>query len=178
MRIIDITLNLDEKLLVYEGDPFFVKKPFTSVGKDGFALCQITMGTHTGTHVDAPSHFLEEGRTLKDISLNRFVGSCYVYDSASEYENKGHKRVIIKSGRLTPEQADELVEDGVKIVGTDMLSIGDDEVHKILLGGDCLILEALKLDSVRSGEYTLIAMPLKIDADGSPIRACLIDKLK
>jgi arylformamidase len=59
-------------------------------------------------------------------------------------------------------------------VGTDSLSIGDDAVHRVLLENDCVIIESLKLEGVPEGKYILYALPLKIDADGSPVRACLI----
>ncbi len=71
-----------------------------------------------------------------------------------------------------------LVDAGVKVVGTDNLSIGNDVVHNTLLKEGCIILESLNLDGVEPGVYTLCALPLKIACDGAPLRACLIRDLE
>jgi len=175
MRVIDITITLDENVKIYEGDPRFEKKQLTFIEEHGYAISHLSMGTHTGTHVDAPSHFIEDGKSLGDISLRRFVGRCIVVDQFDPQKIHGYSRVIIKGRyKLSAEQARQLVEMGVRLVGTDRLSVGGDEVHKVLLGAGCVLLESLKLDEVECREYVLNALPLKIDADGSPIRACLI----
>ena len=177
MKIIDITIELNEQTPIYEGDPRFQKKQISFLEENGYALSAISMGTHTGTHVDAPSHFLEGGRSLGEISLRRFIGKSIVTDRVTPESVKGYERVLLRGmkKKLHAEQAAILVEAGVRVVGTEKQSIGNDEVHKILLGAGCVVLESLKLDQVELKEYFLAAMPLKIDADGSPIRACLID---
>ena len=175
MRVIDITVNLDENVRIYEGDPRFEKKQLTYIEEHGYSISRLSMGTHTGTHVDAPSHFIKDGKSLGEISLRRFVGKCVVVDRFDPDRMLGYSRVIIKGHcKLNPEQAGKLIEMGVRLVGTDRLSIGGDDVHKVLLGSECVVLECLKLDEAECGEYILNALPLKIDADGSPIRACLI----
>lgn len=178
MRVIDITLPLDENVAIYEGDPRYASEVWSSIEQDGYMLSKISMGTHTGTHVDAPCHFVRDGKSIRDLSIKRFVGRCVVLSDIDSFEG-GYSRVLISSkkggGRLTEQQAEELLEKRVRLVGTELLSIGNDRVHKILLGGDCLILEALCLEGVLEGEYVLSATPLKIDADGSPLRAVLIE---
>ncbi len=170
---------LDEETKVYEGDPHFIKKEVFTLERDGFALSVIRMGSHAGTHTDAPSHFIPGGKTLLDIPLCNYIGPCRVIGMDALGDLPACEKVLIKSmpgkeSRLTTRQAKALVKKGVKLVGTDSLSIGDDTVHRVLLENDCVIIESLKLEGVPTGKYTLYALPLKIDADGSPIRACLI----
>lgn len=177
--MIDITLKLDENTAVYEGDPRFYLERWRNIEQDGFMLSRITMGTHTGTHMDAPCHFIEGGKAICDLPLDLFVGECLVTDNINAFTG-GYKRVLFScakgGGRLTEEQARRLVDLRVCLVGTEMLSIGNDAVHKILLGADCAIIEKLNLRQVRPGTYDLCAAPLKIDADGTPVRAFLIER--
>jgi len=170
---------LSEETTVYEGDPHFIKEEVFTLDKDGFALSLIRMGSHAGTHTDAPSHFIQGGKTLLDIPLCDYIGECRVVGMDELKDLAGVGKVLLKSApgseaRLTVRLAKTLIKKGVRLVGTDSLSIGDDAVHKELLENDCVIIELLKLDGVPAGKYTLYALPLKIDADGSPIRACLI----
>ena len=170
---------LNEETKVYEGDPHFIKKEVFTLEQDGFALSMIRMGSHAGTHTDAPSHFIPGGKTLLDIPLCSYIGPCRVVGMDALEGLSACEKVLIKSmpdqpARLTVRQAKSLVKKGVKLVGTDSLSIGDDAVHRTLLEKDCVIIESLQLEAVPAGKYTLFALPLKIDADGSPIRACLI----
>lgn len=178
MKILDITHELNEDTKVYEGDPHFIKEEIYTIEKDGFSLSVIHMGTHLGTHTDAPSHFIPGGKSLADIPLISYTGECRVL-GMRELDNPGCAKILIKSGpgapaRLNSKQAKDLIRKGVRLVGTDALSIGDDAVHRILLESGCIIIEHLKLEGVADGKYTLYAFPLKIDADGSPIRACLV----
>ncbi len=183
IKIFDITFVLDEETKVYEGDPHFIKEEVFTLEKDGFALSMIRMGSHAGTHTDAPSHFIQGGKTLLDIPLCNYIGECLLIVMDGLKDLPPCEKVLIKSApdndaRLNARQARALIKKGVKLVGTDALSIGDDSVHRILLENDCVIIERLKLDGVSEGQYTLYALPLKIDADGSPIRACLIPASK
>ena len=170
---------LDEETKVYEGDPHFIKEEVFTLERDGFALSMIRMGSHAGTHTDAPSHFIAGGKTLLDIPLCNYIGECRLVGMDGLKTLPATEKLLLKSepgkeARLTPRLARSLIKKGVKLVGTDALSIGDDSVHRILLENDCVIIERLKLEGVPEGKYTLYALPLKIDADGSPIRACLI----
>ena len=145
MKVIDITINLNEQTPVYEGDPRFERKQISFIEENGYALSAISMGTHTGTHVDAPSHFLKDGRSLAEISLRRFIGKCIVTDRVCQETIKGYRRVLLKGmkKKLNAEQATLIAEAGVRVVGTEKQSIGNDEVHKILLGAGCVVLESL-----------------------------------
>ena len=180
IKIIDITRELTAETKVYEGDPHVRLECFFTVDNYGYSVTKLSMGSHSGTHLDAPSHVLNGARTTKDIPLNDLVGECVVVDKKDFRVPVGTKKILLKSApgvpaKLTAKSAQKLVDAGVRLIGTDDLSIGGDEVHKILLSEGIVVLESLYLDKVKAGDYFLCALPLKIEADGSPIRACLIE---
>lgn len=174
MEIIDISIKLDENTPVYAGDPRFQREVWRSVDRDTYMLSKLRMGTHTGTHVDAPSHYYDEAKSVYELPLRKFVGDCMVLESFADYDGQCERVLLKGNTKLTPQQAQMLVKNRAILVGTESGSIGDDEVHKILLGNECVILEWLCLKKASAGRYFLAAPPLKIDADGSPVRACLI----
>ncbi|MEF9863510.1 MAG: cyclase family protein [Christensenellaceae bacterium] len=179
IKIIDITLELGENIKIYEGDPHIRLEKFYSIETNGFALTKMSMGSHSGTHVDAPSHVIPMGKNVREIPLSCFVGECVVVDNNKVPENT--KKLLMKStdkceAMLNEKQAKQLADAGVKLIGTDALSIGNDKVHEILLSEECVILESLKLNKAEAGKkYFLCALPLKLNTDGAPLRACLIE---
>jgi len=179
IKIIDITHELNDSLYIYEGDPHIRIEQFFTVENNGFAITKLSMGSHSGSHIDAPGHMISGGRFVTDVPLAEMVGPCAVVEKSGMKIPSRVKRVIIKghdekSGRINEQQAMQLVEAGVRLIGTNSLSVGSDEVHRILLGEGCVILEYLDLSGAETGLYTLCALPLKIAADGAPMRACLI----
>ena len=181
MKIIDITQEIFS-CKVYPGDtaPSFVRVKSISDGE----ICNvtdITMCAHNGTHIDAPFHFIDGGDTIEKLDLNRLVGEAFVgsfesFDSILSGE--APKRVIFKDCEgFSKEQAEALVNSGAELVGISGQSVGDAQIHRILLGAGIVLLEGLALDGVNSGEYTLFAAPIKLGgADGAPARALLIEK--
>ncbi|MDL2237532.1 cyclase family protein [Christensenellaceae bacterium OttesenSCG-928-K19] len=179
IKIIDITLELNDQVKIYEGDPQVLLEQFYSVESNGYAITKISMGSHSGTHIDAPSHVVAGGRTVNQIPLSSLVGQCVVVPADNLKIPAGIKMVLIKGtdakeARINEKQATKLVDAGVCLVGTDALSIGSDEVHDVLLSEGCPVLESLDLKKAEPGIYMLCALPLKIKADGAPVRACLI----
>ncbi len=174
MKLIDITVKLDEDLAVYKGDPHFMLETWRTIENDGYMLSKIRMGTHSGTHIDAPCHFIDGGKSIYELPLHMFVGKCVVAESADDADCSLGKVLIKGKNALTEAQARRLVKNHVRLVGTERMSVGTDEVHKILLDAGCVILERIALSRVKPGEYTLSSAPLKIDADGSPVRAYLM----
>ncbi|MBD5559095.1 MAG: cyclase family protein [Clostridia bacterium] len=177
--IIDITMELSERTPVYASDPHVQLRNHTTLEEDGYAVSSMAMGSHSGTHVDAPCHMVPGGGSVVDIPLDTLVGKCLVVDVREMRIPRTTKRVLIKgnTGRdctLNVRQAEALLKMGVELIGTDGLSIGDDEVHKILLEAQCAVLECLDLGRANPGGYFLCAMPLKVDLDGAPVRACLL----
>lgn len=183
MKIIDITHELSEKLKIYKGDPPVHIERLYSLCDTGFAITKIKMGSHSGTHIDAPSHFIEGGKNVDEIPLSGLLGECAVIEYGAQLEvPKDVPFVIIKNGsggkaRLTEAQAAALVDAGIRLVGTEELSIGSDIVHKTLLVEGIAILEYLNLERAAPGRYFLCALPLKIKADGAPVRACLLENM-
>lgn len=180
MQIIDITAELSSRTKTYKNDPKVRLEEAATIDSDGYALTKLTLGSHSGTHVDAQAHYEQDGQTVAEMPLNVFIGRCYVVDADDIKVPKNARRILIRgnTGReatLNCRQAQALVDAGVRLVGTDGLSIGNDEVHKILLREQCAVLELLDLSKAAPGMYTLCALPLKIAADGAPVRACLLE---
>lgn len=200
MTIYDITRELSQDTLLYPGD---VRPRFHEIDNGQYRVTEMAFGSHTGTHIDAPSHYLDGGLTVDEIPLGRLVGPAQVLDcsDAEGLIGPGHlagrlagtRTLLIKtwfSGRhefdpgypsLSLAAAQVLVDAGITCLGTDAPSIEefdcDGSVHRLLLGSGMVILELLDLAAVQEGEYIMAALPLRLKGvDGSPVRAILLDK--
>lgn len=191
--IIDISQEIFSSK-VYPGDPPPVMERVKSMEKgEGYNLTSFSMCAHNGTHVDAPFHFLKEGKTIDQISLDVFVGDCYVVrhegdvtaEAAMEILKKakeveaGERIVIAGAATVTAEAAKVFAEAHIKLIGNESQTVGPEdapmEVHKILLGAEVVLLEGIVLTDVCEGKYLLSAAPLNLaGADGAPCRAVLI----
>ena len=194
VKIIDISqeiLSCD----VYPGDPTPKAEKLKSMYEgDVYNLSCLSMCAHNGTHIDAPSHFIKEGKSIDMLTCDSFVGYCYVFEhngdisasdaalSLAKARKKGAgKRILLKGkATVTEEAAEVFAEAGIKLFGNEGQSIGPQaapmRVHKILLGTDIVLLEGIVLDNVSEGKYFLSAMPLNIKGfEGSPCRAYLIE---
>lgn len=174
---------------VYPGDPIPDKKEILSLKKSGPDKCQLSeliLGSHTGTHIDAPCHFLADGKDIEQVELDKCMGKCLViiseeigHETVEQWEKRGVHRILLKNGKkLNAREAQYLVKSGCVCVGVECSTVGIDaqneEVHKILLSNEIVIIEGLRMEHVPEGEYFLSALPLKMkDLDGSPIRAVL-----
>ena len=181
-RIIDISKSLEDGMPVYPGDPEVSIKQVHHVSEAGYAVRSIHMNTHASTHIDFPSHFIENGKTQDDLDLNMVYGEVLVTDTFDEFLPEGTVRVIAKEGYLTKERAAALISGGVRLVGTVNDSIEESfpyDVHKSLLEDGIIIIENLNLSHVIRGKYTMCAFPLKIKgAEAAPARVVLIDDLR
>lgn len=193
MNIIDISQDL-LKAKVYPGDPEpRIHQVMRIEQGDPCNLSALYACVHTGTHADAPLHFVEGGKSIDEMPLEPYIGSCKVIDFAqgpitgSDIDNINlHKceRLLIKGcGKafVTPSAAYEFSALGIKLIGIDMASVaGTDSsnqspTHKALLENNIAILEGLNLSEVTAGEYFLFAPPVKLGGrDGAPVRAVLI----
>jgi arylformamidase len=192
-KIFDVTVPLSADVPVYPGDPRF-QMEFSHRIADGEAYnaARITLGAHTGTHVDAPYHFLADGHTVDQLPLEILMGKARVVEVAARekieradleaLDLRDDLRVLIKtrmSGQLrtpefqedfvylTPDAAIYLVQAGIKLVGIDYLSIEkyqskDYGAHHSLLGAGVVIVEGLDLSGVEAGEYDMTCLPLRI----------------
>ena len=181
---------------VYPGDPMPKKETLCSIEKgDLYNLTAFSMCAHNGTHIDAPFHFLKEGKTVEAIPLERTVGPVFVAGhegelSASDAEQilkkaKGFgtetaKRILIKGAAMVTLSAAELfAKEGIFLLGVESQSVGPEDapmaVHLALLKKEVVLLEGLRLSDVKEGSYFLCAAPLVLaGADGAPCRAILI----
>lgn len=174
---------------VYPGDPEPRKEPFFQIEKgDDCNLTVLTMGSHNGTHLDAPKHFCQGRGSVDRIPLEKCMGICKVVSLTGEITapvmemllKDGTKKILIKGQiLLTPEAAEVMADREIDLVGVESQTVGAGEgqkqVHKILLGKDVVILEGLVLEKILPGPYFLAAQPLKMEGlDGSPVRPVLI----
>jgi arylformamidase len=193
MALIDISLPIREGMIVYEGDPGISVKPSAQMGKgDPANVSALNFGTHTGTHMDAPLHFIEGAAGIDAVPLDLLIGPALVLEVDAEtlVEPKhltdariaSHQRVLLKTRNsklwdrpsfareyvgLSLEGARLLIERGVKLVGIDYLSVEaygvtGHPVHKTLLGAGMVILEGLDFRRVTPGVYELYCLPLRI----------------
>lgn len=176
-EIIDITKHIRHGMDVYPGDPEVVVEEKNSISQDGFSLRKLSLSTHSGTHMDFPSHFIENGKTADDFELERFFGETAVVSSFQDPIPYGVKNILSKEGYLTEDRAQMFLKNGVQLIGTVHESIEQDypyPLHKLVLESDIIILENLELRHVEPGIYRLAVLPLKIEgAEASPCRAVL-----
>jgi len=207
--IFDVSLGIGPEMLTWPGDPPVEIDPAKRLSKgDPANVSELRLGTHTGTHVDPPFHFIDGGRTAEALDLTVLVGPALVADlryagpsiTPDELEAldipDGTQRILFKTPNselwtktpvrfpdsytaLTPEGARWCVERGLRLVGTDFLSIErkgapGHPTHVTLLEAGVIILEGLDLSAVDPGAYDLSVLPLKVlGGDGAPARAIL-----
>lgn len=192
MKIYDISREMFSAK-VYPGDPVPSREAVLSLEQgDPCNLSRIVMGSHSGTHVDAPVHFCAGGKSADEIALEKCVGECKVVSGSgviTEADMKtfladGTKKLLIKGSiLLTVQAAEVLAEAGADLLGVEGQTVGDaesqQEIHRILLGAEIVILEGIVLDQVEENTYFLAALPLKMQgADGSPVRPILVANWK
>jgi arylformamidase len=181
----DITLPVDEGMPSWPGTPPPTQRWLERIQHgDACDVSAWTLGAHAGTHLDAPSHFIPGAADLETLGLEPLVGPCVVVDAVDAALGPESPRILLRdaSTGLTLAVAQSLVRKGVKLVGTDALSIESSAsvdagapVHKALLAAGVAILEGLYLSEVTEGAYFLVALPLRLQhAEASPVRAILL----
>lgn len=203
MKLIDISRKLGQNVPTWPGDtPFTFELQWTKAESGSVNVGKLEMSTHTGTHVDAPFHFDDEGRRIYELDLNLYLGLALVVDmrnkdsvGASDFQGinlDGIERVLVRTDSwkdsnqfpesityLRPDLAHFLGEKGIRLIGVDVPSVDPLDskelaAHHSLHENGIHILEAVDLSIVEPGLYELIALPLALaDADGSPVRAIL-----
>jgi len=194
MKIIDISQEIFS-CTVYPGDPRPEKQTvYATEAGDLYNLTSFAMCAHNGTHIDAPFHFLHNGRTVDQMDLTHFVGPCYVARhegdvTASDAEEilkkaNGAQRILIAGKATVTAEAAEVFAGGrIKLLGNEGQTVGPMDapmqVHLILLRRDIALLEGVVLDGIAEGRYFLSAAPLNLGGtDGAPCRAYLIQEDK
>lgn len=191
MKIYDISLPLDNKTLIYPGNPEMIIEAHRTVPEYPTNLSRISFGSHTGTHVDAPKHVDNDATGVDKIDLEACIGPCRVLDMMHveekitvvdlEKENvKKGERILVKTQNslrgfekfpddpiyLDGDAADFLAERGVILFGIDWLSVkkrgGEDtRPHTSLLRKNIVLFEGLDLSGVEPGSYQFVGLPLK-----------------
>lgn len=196
MKIYDISQEIFT-CQIYPGDPAPEKKVLSSMEKgDVYNLTAFSMCAHNGTHIDAPFHFIKDGKSVDQISLEAFIGMAYVAEHKGVVTNEDAFKIIEKAKEQTPEAAKRILikgdaevsleaakvfaSSGILLLGNESQTIGPENapmaVHLVLLEANVILLEGIRLSDVSEGVYLLNAAPLNISgADGSPCRAILID---
>jgi len=193
--IYDVTVPIADTTPVWPGDPAVQLQRKSHQSRDKthtVIVTAITIGSHTGTHMDAPLHMISGGKRLDEFPLEVMIGKARVCEisgvrsiGCAELERincKGVERILFKTDNskhwqdgkfyeefvyLQPDGAEFLVECGVRLVGIDYLSVDKFQspghpTHFVLLTKNILILEGLNLSAVPAGEYTLYALPLNL----------------
>lgn len=181
-RLFDITRTVAPGIWVWPGDRAYdCSLTWKMARGDSVNVGQVTMSCHTGTHMDAPFHFVEGGPTAEQIPLDSCIGPCEVLPLARLAEATA-ERVLVKANGEAPTVPQLERLRGLKLFGTDFHSV-DPMDSKSLAAHHCLwkmgavILEELDLGAVPDGRYRLIALPLRLAGmDAAPVRAVLIDE--
>jgi arylformamidase len=208
MPIYDLTVPLCNELPTWPGDPGIEIRDWLSLSDgDAANVSFLKFGAHTGTHVDAPAHFIEGAAKVESLALEVLIGEAQVIEVPEDdlviteefvlaHCAPGTARVIFKTRNsafwkesefrtdftyLDLKAATKLVEQGIKLIGIDYLSIekfGQEkhETHHALLSRGVIILEGLNLRDVPAGTYELICLPLRLRSnkgDGAPARVVL-----
>lgn len=202
-KIMDVSVPLVEGMPIYEGNPpFSVRWAMSKSRGDQVNLTELTEGVHTGTHIDAPYHFIEGGKKIDELPLGTFFVRAHLVETrrrtvgtevidgvrirkgdgvlfktrnSSMYGGPFTKDFVYLEGEL----AEELVKAGASIVGIDYLSVEafgshDAPVHNTLLSRNIPIIEGLCFKGVKPGTYTLAAFPLRLTGrEAAPARAVL-----
>jgi arylformamidase len=197
VEIFDVSVPLHTGMLTYPGDPTVQLERVSSIADGAKAnITRIDMGAHSGTHVDAPVHFIEGAPGIDQLPLGALLGTCVVVEVPDLSREsvvtapESARRVLFKTPnselwardefpdkfeRLDGPAAQLLVNRGTALVGVDWLSVGDEEAHKLLLGAGIVPVEGLDLRAIEPGGYFLVCAPLRlVGADGAPARVFLV----
>lgn len=203
MTLYDVTRTISPQIAVWPGDtPYSHRWTMRIDAGDAANVSTLTMSAHTGTHVDAHYHYAEEGAVLSAMPLDIHIGPATVVELGARGELRPEhfagvelgriKRLLIKTHAslrrddaweedfpyLSVAAAELLGQAGVRLFGTDAPSVDPQhsktmDAHRALYRGNVAILENLQLRDVPPGDYELIALPLKVELDGGPVRAVL-----
>ncbi|MBI2147229.1 cyclase family protein [Candidatus Woesearchaeota archaeon] len=198
--IIDLTMLIDETTPVYPGDPKQEIRQIAAIKKEGYNEKRVAFNSHFSTHIDAPFHMLEDGKTLTDFPIETFVGDAVVIDVrdqreiTEDLENIGNCDIVFFYTGHTEKRSEagyfennpvlskatilRLIKKNVRIVGIDSFSPDNAPwpLHKLLFKNDILIVENLvDLEKVAGKKFKCYILPLKIkDADGAPCRVIAV----
>jgi arylformamidase len=196
MKIYDISQELFG-CVVFPGDPAPKRKVLSSM-KEGalYNLTALSLCAHNGTHIDAPYHFIKDGKTVEELPLSKTVGMAYVSQESGDITAEDAHRILKAAANANPEAAKRILlggkvtvteeaalvfaNAGIDLLGNESQTVGPEnapmQVHLTLLGADVVLLEGIRLGDIPTGVYLLSAAPISLaGSDGAPCRAILID---
>lgn len=193
MKLIDISVPIDSNLATYPGNtPFSLEAIKRRANGDSSNVSTLHMSAHSGTHVDAPRHFFDEGGGVESLPLEMLCGRARVVELTTRrsvtaedlagFDLREDVRLLLKThnSRLwgTPEFHQEfigvtegaarfLVDHGVKVLGVDYLSVEQYKTpgapaHHVLLGAGTIVIEGLNLRDVEPGTFEMFCLPLAV----------------
>ena len=188
--IIDITQELFS-CKVFPGDPAPQRQTLADMEQgDLYNLTAFSMCAHNGTHIDAPRHFMKDGKTVDELGLEPFVGDCFVARHTGPVTKEDAKNILSRAAgtpriliggnaTVTAEAASAFSDAGLLLIGNESQTVGPEDgpmqVHLILLGAGIVLLEGVVLTDVPEGKYFLSAAPLNLaGCEGAPCRAFLM----
>ena len=180
---------------VWPGDPSPERSVLADIGKgDIINLTAFSMCAHNGTHLDAPAHFIKDGKTIDELDPSAYLGDCFVArhegdvtadDAAAILQkastlNAAERILIAGKATVTEPAARVFAGAGIKLIGNESQTVGPETapmaVHLILLSADVVLLEGVVLTHIPEGKYFLTAAPLNLGGcEGAPCRAMLMD---
>ncbi|MCJ7624192.1 MAG: cyclase family protein [Anaerolineaceae bacterium] len=209
-KIYDITLTITPDLPVWPGDePIYLERVSRLEDGDTANVTNFKASVHAGTHIDAPCHFIDGARSVEQIPLDCLIGAAQVLEIPQDHDlitadvlqsawiDNNATRILLKTKNshcwkkrnkfwkdyigVSPDGAEFLVKQGIKLLGIDYLSVApfDDLItpHEILLKAGVVVLEGIDLSDVPAGYYQLFCLPLKLGgSDGAPARVILIEE--
>lgn len=205
-KIVDISWPISPAMTAYKDRKIVSFTERKSVQKDGAAETTLVLDAHSGTHVDAPSHFISGGNTIDATPLSSLLGECLVIDCVGQqsitadflrdFEIEPHIIVLFKTDNSTQSITDLfnplfvyvdasaaalLVKKQCKAVGIDYLGVERNqplhETHVLLLNAGIPIIEGLRLAHVAQGRYEFVCLPLAVQGiEAAPARAILIER--
>lgn len=199
MKIIDLSVAVNEDTPAYPGDPKIKIKKIGTYEQDTYNDHHVSFGIHSsGTHIDAPFHMVADGKSLHQIHISQFVGRGRLVSVDGKFDIKAVKKakiekddvVLFHTGmaefygqddkyygddrpEITEEIANYLVQQKIKMAGLDMCSPDKEpfSIHRILLENEILIIENMtNLDKLEGKEFTVYALPINLQLDGGPAR--------
>lgn len=192
MKIIDISWPISEKMTTYKNKKSVELHAAKEFEKDNARETTIIINSHVGTHIDAPSHFLKNGKTIDQISLDKFIGKCQVLDLTNveeyisdkeleKFDIKENEIILLKTKNSYKTETEEfdpsfiylnaagakfLVSKKIKSVGIDYLGIERNQpghpTHKSLLEAQIPIIEGLRLREINEGSYEFSCLPINL----------------
>ena len=200
-EVIDVSVLVRSEMPIWAGNPAMTLERVVSLANGGSAnVSELCCGVHTGTHVDAPNHFIEGAGGVDTLDVDALVGLAKVVDmrrvehvidaaALSRVNLDDARRVLFLTRNsqlwntpsfepdfvsIAPDAARLLNSSGVQLVGIDYLSVGSPETHRALLGAGVVCIEGLDFRLTEPGWYQLFCGPLKLaGADGAPARVLL-----